>query len=158
MIEIRRLTPDDWELYREVRLAALGDAPYAFASTVEQEATFDEWQWRSRVERAVWFAAVDGARPVGLVGGFAEDSGDLHLVGMWVAAELRGAGTAARLVDTVLAWAREWRYPGVLLWVADGNDRARRLYERFGFRGTGMRQPLPSDPSVGEEQYRLPLG
>ncbi|HEY3505295.1 MAG TPA: GNAT family N-acetyltransferase [Actinocatenispora sp.] len=157
-MEIRRLLPDDWELFREVRLASLSDAPYAFASTVEQEAAFDEWQWRSRIERATWFAAVADGRSVGLVGGFVEDSGDLHLIGMWVAASLRGGGVAARLVDTFLAWARERPYPGVLLWVADGNDRARRFYERFGFRGTGERQPLPSDPSVGEEQYRLPLG
>lgn len=157
-MEIRRLRPDDWELFREVRLASLSDAPYAFASTVEQEAAFDEWQWRSRIERATWFVAVADGRPVGLVGGFVEDSGDLHLIGMWVAASLRGEGVAERLVDAFLAWARERPYPGVLLWVADGNDRARRFYERFGFRGTGERQPLPSDPSVGEEQYRLPLG
>lgn len=157
MVEIRRLTPDDWELFRGVRLAALGDAPYAFASTVEREAAFDEWQWRSRVESATWFAAVDGARGVGLVGGFVEGSGDLHLIGMWVAEPLRGAGVAARLVEALLAWARPRPFPGVLLWVADGNDRARRFYRRFGFRGTGVRQPLPSDPSVGEEQYRLAL-
>lgn len=43
------------------------------------------------------------------------------------------------------------------LFVADGNDRARRLYERLGFRSTGERQPLPSDPARGEERYAVRL-
>ena len=45
----------------------------------------------------------------------------------------------------------------VALWVADGNDRARRCYERLGFVPTGVRQPLPSDPAVGEELLRRSL-
>jgi RimJ/RimL family protein N-acetyltransferase len=158
VIEIRQLDPDDWALYREVRLRALGDAPYAFASTVEQEAGFDEWQWRSRVSRATWFVALDGGRPVGLVGGFDEpDTADLHLIGMWVAAEMRGQGVAGRLVAEFLTWCQRRRAPGVVLWVADGNDRAQAFYRRLGFRGTGERQPLPSDPSVGEEKWRRAL-
>jgi GNAT superfamily N-acetyltransferase len=158
VIEIRQLTGDDWAIYRDVRLAALTDAPYAFASTVEREAAFDEWQWRAQLDRATWFVALDGA-PVGLVGGFAEeDSADLHLIGMWVRGEVRGRGVAAGLVDGFLTWAKGQRPAGVVLWVADGNDRAQAFYRRYGFGPTGHRQPLPSNPNVGEEKWRLPLG
>ncbi|BCJ38847.1 hypothetical protein Athai_63500 [Actinocatenispora thailandica] len=161
MIEIRQLTGDDWAIYRDVRLAALTDAPYAFASTVEREAAFDEWQWRAQLDRATWFVALDGpaALPVGLVGGFAEDdSADLHLIGMWVRGEVRGRGVAGGLVQRFLGWAAGQRPAGVVLWVADGNDRAQAFYRRYGFAATGRRQPLPSNPSVGEEKWRLPLG
>jgi GNAT superfamily N-acetyltransferase len=164
VIEIRQLTGDDWAILRDVRLAALSDAPYAFASTVEREATFDEWQWRAQVGRATWFVALDlsstaAAHPVGLVGGFAEeDSADLHLIGMWVRAEVRGKGVARRLVDGFLRWAKGQHPAGVVLWVADGNDRARAFYRRYGFGPTGQRQPLPSNPSLREEKWRLPLG
>ena len=36
------------------------------------------------------------------------------------------------------------------LWVTETNAPARALYERCGFTLTGERQPLPSDPSIGE--------
>jgi ribosomal protein S18 acetylase RimI-like enzyme len=161
VIEIRQLTGDDWAIYRDVRLAALTDAPYAFASTVEREAAFDEWQWRAQLGRATWFVALaDPAEPpLGLVGGFAEeDSADLHLIGMWVRGAVRGRGVAAGLVDGFLTWAKGRQPAGVVLWVADGNDRAQAFYRRYGFGPTGQRQPLPSNPNVGEEKWRLPLG
>jgi ribosomal protein S18 acetylase RimI-like enzyme len=41
--------------------------------------------------------------------------------------------------------------------VADQNTAARRLYERIGFRPTGERQPLPSNPARSESCLRLPL-
>jgi GNAT superfamily N-acetyltransferase len=153
--EIRRLGPDDWALFRDVRLAALGDAPYAFASTVEREAAFDQWQWRDRLAAATWFAAVAGGRGVGMVGGFGARAAGryrIDLVGLWVRGEVRGAGVGAGLVGALLAWARAEGADEVLLWVADDNPGARRFYRRLGFAGTGVRQP-----PTGEEQLHLPL-
>jgi ribosomal protein S18 acetylase RimI-like enzyme len=43
------------------------------------------------------------------------------------------------------------------LWVAEANEPARRLYERYGFTPTGDRQPLPSNPAVPEIRMRRPL-
>jgi ribosomal protein S18 acetylase RimI-like enzyme len=50
----------------------------------------------------------------------------------------------------VIGWARNRNATAVRLWVTETNDRARMLYERCGFAPTGERQPLPSDPSLGE--------
>jgi ribosomal protein S18 acetylase RimI-like enzyme len=55
------------------------------------------------------------------------------------------------LVDEILAWARENGWSEVRLRVADGNDAARRLFVRHGFRPTGRRDTLESDPSVYTE-------
>jgi GNAT superfamily N-acetyltransferase len=41
VIELRVLTPDDWPVWRELRLAALAEAPYAFGSRLAD--------WRSQV-------------------------------------------------------------------------------------------------------------
>lgn len=158
--EVRRLGPQDWALFRDVRLAALGDAPYAFASTVEREAGFDQWQWRDRLESAAWFAAVAGGRGIGMVGGFGARAGTAYrvdLVGLWVRDAARGAGVGGRLVRALLDWARADGAGEVLLWVADDNPGAHRFYRRFGFTSTGVRQPPPTSGLPGEEQLHLPL-
>jgi ribosomal protein S18 acetylase RimI-like enzyme len=58
MILVREVAEDDWELMRDVRLAALSEAPYAFGSTHAREAAFTEEKWRGRFsERSVTFFA-----------------------------------------------------------------------------------------------------
>jgi ribosomal protein S18 acetylase RimI-like enzyme len=155
-MEVRLAQPVDWATVRDVRLRALGDAPAAFASTLEREIAFDAGEWRSRVTRGPWWLAFDGDRPVGLVAAFPED-GDTHLVAMWVEPGARGTSAATELVETVCSHGANDGARAVRLWVADGNDRARRFYERVGFLLTGERQPLPSNPAMGEELMRRPL-
>ena len=60
-ILVRRLVADDWEQARDARLAALAEAPYAFASTLARERGFDAEVWRSRAGSGRTVAAFDGA-------------------------------------------------------------------------------------------------
>ena len=155
---IDRVTPADWAELRDVRLRALVDAPSAFASTHAREVGFDEAEWRRRIAAGPWWLARADGAAVGLVAGYRTDDDVRHLVSMWVDAAHRGSGAAARLVEAVCRWAVEDGGRAVSLWVADGNDRARRFYERLGFTGTGERQPLPSAPEIGEERLERGLG
>lgn len=54
--------------------------------------------------------------------------------GIFVAPEARGHGVGTELLAAVAAEARRRGYAEVRLDVVDGNDRARALYEREGFR------------------------
>ena len=81
----------------------------------------------------------------------------MHLVSMWVDPRYRRWGVARVLVDQAVRWAAERQAREVILWVADQNTAARRLYEQLGFRPTGERQPLPSNPARTESLLRLPL-
>jgi ribosomal protein S18 acetylase RimI-like enzyme len=159
---IRHAQAADWEALRRLRLAALADAPDAFASTLAAELALPGEVWRQRAQggpASASFIAVEGVVDVGLIRVFAEPGapGRMHLVSMWVDPRHRRRGLGRALVAQAVRWAAERRARDVILWVADHNTAARRLYERIGFRTTGAQQPLPSDPARTESQLRLSL-
>jgi ribosomal protein S18 acetylase RimI-like enzyme len=153
MTELRVVGPDDWRAMRDIRLDALRDAPYAFASTYDREAAFPDQTWQERARSGNTILAYrpeSGEEPVGLVASIEEAPGQLGLVSMWVRPEARGAHVGSALVEAVVEVARSRRLPRVRLWVTESNKAARRLYEQCGFAPTGERQPLPSDPGLME--------
>jgi ribosomal protein S18 acetylase RimI-like enzyme len=161
-METRQVQAADWAALRQLRLRALADAPDAFASTLEAEVAFPDEVWRQRAEggpASANFIAGKGGVDVGLAAVFAEPDapGRMHLVSMWVDPGYRRRGVAHALVDQAVRWAAERRAREVILWVADHNTAARRLYERIGFRPTGECQPLPSNPALSESLLRLSL-
>jgi ribosomal protein S18 acetylase RimI-like enzyme len=48
----------------------------------------------------------------------------------------RGQGIATRLIEAAAAWLEEHGAPRVMLWTAEKNPGAQRLFERAGFRRT----------------------
>ena len=48
----------------------------------------------------------------------------------------RGKGVGSALIDAALAWMKERGLPRVVLWTAQRNDGAQRLFEHLGFRRT----------------------
>lgn len=158
-MRIKAVRAGDWREYRAIRLAALRDAPSAFASTWQQEATRSPEQWRERaalaqdgLSRTIVVAVDDGGRWIGVAGGYrpGDDGADAELISMWVAPDCRCRGVAHALAGAVVSWA-EGHGSGVIgLWVNDTNDAAIRLYHRVGFRPTGETAPLPSDPAQRE--------
>lgn len=149
---------------RELRLRALGDAPYAFASSVERERDMPEKFWRERLawrsEGGVTLVAEDDAGWWGMVGAFVPEDRPraVHLVAMWVDPGRRRRGIGRELVKAVAAWARDRGADELLLWVTETNESAAKLYGSMGFRPSGKRQPLPSDPSLTEMEMVLQLG
>ncbi|HUB38596.1 MAG TPA: GNAT family N-acetyltransferase [Streptosporangiaceae bacterium] len=155
-VNIRGLTAQDWRQLRAARLAALAEAPYAFASTLAREEAFSDETWQERAGSGRTFGAWQDGVVVGLATGFPEESPTgWHLVGMWVAPEYRGQGIADQLVGAVCELAKESGASSVTLWVADVNDRARAFYRRLGFVPTGQRQLLR--PGEWEEELSLPV-
>ncbi|MDQ1725956.1 MAG: hypothetical protein QOK14_1 [Frankiaceae bacterium] len=157
----RALTPGEWRLARDLRVAAMTDSPSAFGSTLERELSLTEGEWHSRLGGGGWFAAfADGTdQAVGLACCVTEaDARVRQLTGLWVAPASRGNGVADALVTAVLDHARAGGASVVELWVVQSNARAIAVYERHGFRTTGTRRPLPRNHDVQEIQLRAPLG
>jgi GNAT superfamily N-acetyltransferase len=158
--EVRRIGADDWEALRDVRLAALADAPYAFGATVEEERTLTESNWRARADAHAWFLAFDGARAVGVAAGAQlrePDPSTRMLRAMWVEPSLRGSGLAAELVARVAGWARADGARVLALWATQRAARARAFYERLGFAPTGDERPMPAKDHPLMARYDLSL-
>jgi GNAT superfamily N-acetyltransferase len=159
-VEIREIGVDGWQAMRDIRLASLQDAPKAFASTYEREATLTEADWLRRIGRGDTFLAYVsdlGAEPVGIAGGYEIEPGTTELISMWVSPVARGHGIGRALVEAFVGRARAAGMSRVHLWVTESNDSARLLYERCGFQPTGESQPLPSDVQVTEIAMALAL-
>lgn len=135
---VRRAIPGDERVLRALRLQALSDAPEAFGSTYERELARTAEDWRRWLAPAVTFILEANGEPRGLVAGIPDpqDWSVVHLRAMWVHPDLRGTGAADALVSSVKTWASELGANQVRLQVFESNVRARRCYERVGFRAT----------------------
>jgi len=162
---IRTLQPADWPVYRDLRLGALAEAPYAFGSTHAEESQRPDDVWAARLAAPALggfrracplLAALDGV-PVGLMWVKLDDTGNAGLYQVWVAPQARGRGVAAALLDAAIAWARDVRAPAVHLDVTVGNGAAERLYARAGFVPVGAPVPQPDRPQF-EQAMTLVLG
>ncbi len=151
------LTEDEWYRLRDVRLTALRDSPGAFLSSYETELAYGEYEWRAEFTRGEWTIVVEQGQVVGLLGATRNTgppSEERYLEYMWVSPEFRRSGVASNLIKIVFERLFRSGIIPVSLWILDGNEPARRLYERFGFVSTHERQPISANPSRSEERMR----
>jgi len=136
---VRAAVPGDEPILRALRLEALAEAPDAFGSTYEREIARSVADWGKWLTPGVTLILEDDGTPRGLVAGVRDvDPAVVHLMAMWVHPALRGSGAADVLVAEHLAWARGVGADRIRLAVISTNHRARRLYQRHGFRATGI--------------------
>ncbi len=134
-VELRVLSPEDWELWRDIRLRALADSPEAFGATLTEWQSADQDRWRQRLS-AVPFnvVAVVSDEVVGQASGTPlDDEQRVELISMWVAPSARGSGVADALVAAVRDYAERAGAIAVRLSVRRFNERAIGMYERAGF-------------------------
>ena len=139
MFQVRRAIPGDESNVRALRLEAMTGAPDAFGSTYERELARTPADWQRWLSTGATFILINAEQASGIVAGLHDpaDPSIVHLMSMWVDPGCRGAGAADALVASVLSWARAEGARAVRLSVIDANARARRCYERNGFRATG---------------------
>ncbi|MET0384854.1 MAG: GNAT family N-acetyltransferase [Polyangiales bacterium] len=138
VFEIRQVQAEDWELAKCVRLAALADAPDAFASTLAEELQLTEADWRARAannaaaETSACFLALREGVPCGMAVGVLR-ADDAALNALWVAANVRRLGVGTSLTAAVSTWARERGAARISLEVTTSSAGAIALYRRLGF-------------------------
>ncbi|HML09218.1 MAG TPA: GNAT family N-acetyltransferase [Stellaceae bacterium] len=139
--DLRRLSPHDAALYRDIRLDGLADSPDAFSSTLEAEEDRPVAAFAERLADNLVIGAFSGPHLVGVVG-FNVQVGQKHahkgvLWGMYVRPAYRGLGVGRMLVEAIIEHARK-RVELLQLLVVSDNVPARRLYENLGFVEYGI--------------------
>ena len=141
-ISVRALEESDWQVYREVRLAALQESPQAFVTTYAEEVTQPEQYWRNRMVRAHRLLAERGGTRLGVVSVEMTD-GDAQsadLCDLWVTPEARNTGIASRLVQAAADQASRDGRTKLYYWVSTENGRAIGFASNAGFRVTSERR------------------
>ncbi|MDQ3156724.1 MAG: GNAT family N-acetyltransferase [Actinomycetota bacterium] len=143
-ITVRLPGEDEWQLYRDVRLAALRDAPEAFVARFEDEASYGDDFWREQMSRATRIVAERGNEPVGLVclGLHNEDPETGAVFGLWTAPTVRGQRVAWGLVSTAREKAAKDGCRLLYYWVVSDNASAVAFAASFGFRPTTERRAV----------------
>lgn len=154
MTSVRYATAADLHLWREIRLRALAESPGAYSSTLERELSFTDAEWTARLAPPA-VLALEGGLPVAMGAGFQTGPHTLILVAMWVDPARRRRGLSRRVLDVLVAWAREHHF-GVELTVSRDNPAARTAYERYGFVATGESEPLREGSTVLMDRMVLP--
>jgi GNAT superfamily N-acetyltransferase len=156
VFQVRRIGGQEGELLRELRLAALADAPGDAATTLERAEAHDRRHWEESAAanssgplQATFVVDGEGMAGAGMVGAYANRDGTVNVVGLWSAPGHRDVGVADALLDAVAIWARgEAGARRLRIWVVERNEHARRFYEGQGFHSTGTEIPYQLDRRI----------
>jgi ribosomal protein S18 acetylase RimI-like enzyme len=157
-LKVRRLALDQGPLLRELRIAGLREAPYAFGATLqdalsEDPAAFDQIAERlATAQDDACFVLYTEGQPAGLIDAYfeADAARRAFIRALWVAPAVRHLRGGELLVATASQWLAERGAAHIYAWVADANTNAMGFYERLGFSSSGDRQALQSNPQQWE--------
>jgi ribosomal protein S18 acetylase RimI-like enzyme len=168
---VRDATIDDAEAVALVHVRGWqwgyrGLLPGAYLDALSTERREEQWRsWLLDPGRTrTWLAETDGAACAGFVAagpsrdpGADDDTGEIYAI--YVEEGAAGTGVAAALLDRAVARLRAERFARATLWVLRDNARARRFYEKSGWRADGASQSVPREDFVMDEvRYALDLG
>jgi RimJ/RimL family protein N-acetyltransferase len=134
---IRRLSADDVEAYRAIRLEALTVSPESYGTSPENFSKRSLDSIRTQMAQMAFFGAYDAADDLSGIVAYGRDEGEREthrgwLMQVYVKPTLRGTGAALALMEAAVEHART-EVIQVHLMVGAHNTPAIRLYEKAGF-------------------------
>jgi RimJ/RimL family protein N-acetyltransferase len=165
-VEIRMLEPDEWELFRDFRLAALQSTPGVYGTRYADAVTRTEEAWRKTIRGPSnqSFGLFAGEKLIGITSVFEWDedpSGRTAiLASSFILDAYRGKGLATMLYEARLAWIRsQTQYARVVVGHRLSNEPSRRATVAHGFT-LFRRQSAdwPDGTTEDELFYEMDLG
>ncbi len=143
-MQIRKITTEDWELLRAVRLEALSSSPEAFSSKHADALKISEEEWKKQLAdpHNSFFLVFDGERPVGMARLSTKQpelpTNAALIASVYVNEEMRGKGVGRALIDAVIVHAKSIDgISGLQLSVRQTQQTAMNLYQSLGFKNVG---------------------
>lgn len=146
MIEVKPMSPDQWQLYKAVRCAALAEAPYAFSSTLEGALERSDEDW-ARITRqyasdpkGTTFFAFENEIPCAM-SACVMDGDEAEMLAVWVDPAYRRKGVGGALLDFASEWSKSQGAELLKVGVFDDNPGALAFYRSAGFSDRGETKP-----------------
>lgn len=134
IIEVRRMRIDDVESVFEIETLSF-KTPWT-KEAFENEVT--------KNQLAVYFVVTLDGCVVGYAGMWTIVD-ELHVTNVAVTPDQRGKGLSSRLMETLFEYAIDHKFASMTLEVRTTNSVAIKLYEKFGFKGLGVRKGYYQD-------------
>jgi ribosomal protein S18 acetylase RimI-like enzyme len=128
------LLPAQWELVREMRLAALRESPHAFLGVVKKESGFDESDWRNTFTSASWHGFFVACAIVGIAKSsiLADYPDERYVESFWVRPDHRKRQIGRRMLQSIVDEARREQRRVIRLSVLRRNQSAIDAFYRLG--------------------------
>lgn len=141
-VKIIKLDPNDWLLYRDLRINAVQESPQAFGTSYEEELATSDADWKRRLGLNMLFAVKNG-KLVGMVGAVIESRERLRhiakVISMYVVPEERGKKVGTLLLSHLLEDLKNFEcLKKITLQVTLEQIPAIRLYKKLGFHVSGV--------------------
>ena len=142
-IILKKITMDDWQDYKTIRLEGLRNESTAFASSYEEEKEFSEEIMKERSKSAI--LAYSDSKPIGLlvylINSRMKTRHVANIYSVYVNKNYRGLGVGKKLIKKALALIKQdKKVIKVNLGVNPEQISALKLYESFGFKIVGLYQ------------------
>ena len=160
-IVIRKLTSDDAEDFRKIRLAALKKSPEMFGSTYMVESKRPIEMFIERLTNNVIFAAYQNKQILGVII-FHQESGlkashKANLFGFFIEPKYRNQGIASKLLQTAIQYGQQC-VEQITLSVVSNNTSALHLYQKHGFKVYGIEpNAMKSELGYQDETFMILL-
>lgn len=135
-------------------------APYLNGFTPEKRAEIFRRNYGVGEERPFLFHHAGTPKGIAILGPsweceYPEDIGEI--CAFYTLPETWGTGFAQDGMRFCLRYFHEQGYQGAILWVLETNRRARRFYEKAGFRPDGTHKEFQLDKTFSELRYYMKL-
>ncbi len=152
-IQIVTLTPEEWQLYKQIRLKSLWTEPQAFGSSYSEVVQRPDSHWQdrlieSREGKKGWLLfAKENGQIIGMIGAYcAAESDVVEIISVYVTKEKRGHGVAAALMTAILEEVGKGNvFRKAVLTVNAKQTAAVALYRQFGFQIIGEKMGVLGD-------------
>ena len=137
-MSVRRVSREDAEVVGEIHSKAWKSAyrglfPDEYIDSDTASKRTEEFLESIKDDKCMYFLLEASGQPAGIVKTHECDN-VLEIESIYILSEYRGQGLGAEAIDFILAY-KPW--DGIFLWVLEDNIKARRFYEKNGFKLSG---------------------